>query len=62
MGFLLAQTVKNLPAIQKTWVQSLGWKDPLEEGKATQLSELSTAHTHVCVCVCVYIYIYKFYI
>ena len=26
---------KNLPAIQKTWVQSLGWEDPLEEGLAT---------------------------
>ena len=27
----MAQTVKNLPAIQETWVQSLGWEDPLEE-------------------------------
>ena len=27
---LVAQTVKNLPAMQKTWVQSLGWEDPLE--------------------------------
>ena len=25
---LVAQTVKNLPAMQKTWIQSLGWKDP----------------------------------
>ena len=31
----MAQTVKNLPAIQETWVQSLGWEDPLEKGKAT---------------------------
>ena len=30
--------VKNLPAMQKTWVQSLGWEDPLEEGMATQSS------------------------
>ena len=29
---LVAQLVKNLPAIQKTWVQSLGWEDPLEKG------------------------------
>ena len=28
----MAQTVKNLPARQETWVQSLGWEDPLEEG------------------------------
>ena len=27
--------VKNLPAMQETWVQSLGWEDPLEEGMAT---------------------------
>ena len=27
---LVAQMIKNLPAIQETWVQSLGWKDPLE--------------------------------
>ena len=31
---LVAQLVKNLPAMQETWVQSLGWEDPLEEGKA----------------------------
>ena len=31
-AFLVAQMVKNLPAMQETWVQSLGWKDPLEEG------------------------------
>ena len=41
MAFLLAQTVKNLPTIQKTWVQSLGWEDPLEEGKATHSSILA---------------------
>ena len=32
---LVAQIVKNLPAVQKTWVQSLGQEDPLEKGKAT---------------------------
>ena len=32
--------VKNLPAMRKTWVQSLGWEDPLEEGMATHSSIL----------------------
>ena len=32
---LLAQMVRNLPAMQETWVQSLGWEDPLEKGMAT---------------------------
>ena len=32
---VVAQMVKNLPAMQKTCVRSLGWKDPLEEGMAT---------------------------
>ena len=31
----MAQMVKNPLAIQETWVQSLGWEDPLEEGMAT---------------------------
>ena len=31
----MAQTVKNLPAMRETWVRSLGWEDPLEEGMAT---------------------------
>ena len=31
---LVAQVVKSLPAVQKTWVQSVGWEDPLEEGMA----------------------------
>ena len=35
MVFLVAQVVKNLLATQETWVQSLGWEDPLEKGKAT---------------------------
>ena len=41
MGFLVAQTVKNLPVMQETWVQSLGWEDPLEKGRATHSSILS---------------------
>ena len=35
---LVAQLVKNLPAMQEPWVQSLGWEDPLEKGKATHSS------------------------
>ena len=38
---LVAQTVKNIPAMQKTWVQSLGWDDPLEKGVATHSSILA---------------------
>ena len=38
---LVAQTVKNLPAVQKTLVQSLGWEDPLKEGMATHCSVLA---------------------
>ena len=30
----MAQMVKNLPTVQETWVRSLGWEDPLEEGMA----------------------------
>ena len=33
---VVAQLVKNPPAMQETWVKSLGWEDPLEEGMATQ--------------------------
>ena len=38
---LVAQTVKNLPAVWKTWVQPLGWEDPLEKGTATHSSILA---------------------
>ena len=38
---LVAQTVKNLHALQETWLQSLGWEDPLEEGMATHSSILA---------------------
>ena len=37
---LLAQTIKNLPAVPETWVQSLSWEDPLETGMATLSSTL----------------------
>ena len=40
MGLLVAQLVKNPPAMRETWVSSLGWEDPLEEGMATHPSIL----------------------
>ena len=38
---LVAQKVKNLPAMHETWVRSLGWEDPLEEGMAAHSSILA---------------------
>ena len=38
---LVAQLLKNLPAVWETWVRSLGWEDPLEKGKATHSSILA---------------------
>ena len=38
---LMAQLVKNPPAMQETWVQSLGWEDPPEKAKATHSSILA---------------------
>ena len=54
MGSLVAQMVKNLPAMWETWVRSLGWEDPLEKGKATHWpgelakswTQLSDFHFH----------------
>ena len=40
-AFLVAWMVTNLPAIQETWVRSLGWEDPLEKGMATHSSILA---------------------
>ena len=37
----MAQTVKNLPEMPETWVQSLGQEDPLEKGMATHSSTLA---------------------
>ena len=39
--YLVVQLVKNPPAMQETWDQSLGWEDPLEKGKATHSSILA---------------------
>ena len=39
--FLVAQTVKRLPTMQETWVQSLGWEDPLEKEMETHSSILA---------------------
>ena len=50
MGFSGGSEVKNLPVMRETWVQSLGWEDPLEKGIAI----------YVCVCVCVCVYVYVF--
>ena len=41
LASLVAQTVKNLPAMQENWVQSLGWEDPLEKEVATHSSILA---------------------
>ena len=41
IGFPVAQMAKNLPAMQETWVQSLGWDDPLEKGMATHSNILA---------------------
>ena len=38
---LVVQMVKNLPVMLKTWVQSLGWENPLEKGTATHSSILA---------------------
>ena len=47
---LVAQLVKNPPAIRETWVQSLGWEDPLEKGKATHSSILAWRIPWTVVC------------
>ena len=41
LASVVAQMVKSLPAMQESWVQSLGWEDPLEEGMATHSSILA---------------------
>ena len=45
--FLIAQLVKNLPAIRETWVRSLGWENTLEKGKATQ-SMITSLKKNIC--------------
>ena len=39
---VVAQRVKNLPAMRETWVRFLGWKDPLDKGIATNSSILAS--------------------
>ena len=46
---LLAQLIKNLPAVQETPVRSLGWEDPLEKGKATHSSILAWRIPRTCI-------------
>ena len=41
MGFPVTQLVKNAPVIRETWVQSLGWEDPLVESMAAYSSVLA---------------------
>ena len=41
LASLVPQMVKNSPAMQETWVQTLGWEDPLEKGRATHSSILA---------------------
>ena len=43
----MAQTVKHLPTMQKTWVQSLGQEDPLEKAMATHSSTLAWKIPHM---------------
>ena len=45
---LVAQSIKNPPATQETWVQSLGWEDPLENGKVTHSSILDWRISWTC--------------
>ena len=40
-SLFVAQLVKSLPAVQETWIHSLGWEDPLGKGKGTQSSILA---------------------
>ena len=45
---LVAQLIKNPPAMQETWVRSLGWEDPLEKGMATHSSILAWRIPWIC--------------
>ena len=48
MGSLVSQMVKNLPAMWETWVQSLGWEDPLEKEQATHSSPRVSTWSLMC--------------
>ena len=45
----MAQLVKNMPAMWETWVRSMGWEDPLEKGKATQLQVSGLENSMDCI-------------
>ena len=46
---LVAQLIKNPPAMQETWVQSLGWEDPLEKGKGYPLQYSGLENSMNCI-------------
>ena len=46
---LVAQLVKNMPAMQETWVRPLGWEDPLEKGMATPLQYSGLENSMDCI-------------
>ena len=46
MGFPVAQLIKDPPAMRETWVQSLGWEDPLEEGMTIPLQYSCLENPH----------------
>ena len=45
---LVAQPVKNLPVMQETWVRSLGWEDPQEEGMASHFRVIQRKQHELC--------------
>ena len=49
---LIAQLVKYPPAMQETWVQSLGWEDPLEKGKAAAAAAAAAKSLQPCPTLC----------
>ena len=51
-GFPGGSDGKEFAAMWETWVQSLGWQDPLEEGMATQYSCLENIHGQRCLASC----------
>ena len=64
----VAQTVKNLPAMWKTWVRSLGWEDPMEEGMTTHSSILAwripmdRGTTYLFILIYLYMFIYSYHL
>ena len=63
MAYLTVQTVENLPTVQETWVQSLGWENPLEKRIATHYSILAqriswTKEKQLIIHINIYRYVY----